>query len=187
MLGRTALLTLWERIERSQLDRAEAALDAAAREPSPVSAVAVDNRAKTPFSPLVTSLLWAAIFLPGCSSLLFNCSVPAATGYDAVSCEALRELFNSTGGGGWGPVRWGDAPAGTSYCSLPGVTCDHGGAVLAVSLPFNNLVGELSDSLFALSSLTSLVLAGNFLLGTLPQSGYSGNLQTLCVAAVFAR
>lgn len=98
-------------------------------------------------------------------------------------CQALVDLFNSTGG-----LHWG-AKAGWlvtfTPCTWRGVTCDGqagetGRHVTALQLNDNNLVGSLPASLSNLTQLRTLTLSNNELTGALPASlGDLAQLQVL--------
>ncbi len=73
--------------------------------------------------------------------------------------DALIALYASAGGAGWeNNDNWlSNAPLGDWH----GVTTDAAGSVIAISLPNNDLAGELPDELGSLSSLVSLEITGN--------------------------
>jgi hypothetical protein len=59
--------------------------------------------------------------------------------------------------------------SGVSECDWYGVSCDHNGIVEELFLPKNGLVGTLLPELDLLNNLKSLDLAGNALIGDLPE------------------
>jgi len=80
--------------------------------------------------------------------------------------EALSDLYRATGGPGWkNSKNWLQG----NYCTWFGVECD-GLDVTLISLPGNNLVGPLPDSLGSLQSLMVLDLSDNKLNGTIPST-----------------
>jgi hypothetical protein len=99
-----------------------------------------------------------------------------------LECDALAALAATTVHGRW-TRRDGwltDAP----HCSWHGVACDAAGAVTALRLDLNQLVGALPDQLGELSQLRTLSLRYNGLHGTMPASlGRLRHLQQLCVPA----
>jgi hypothetical protein len=82
--------------------------------------------------------------------------------------DALRTLFDDTGGRSWRRTEnWKKAP-GTEH-TWYGITCNADNTtVLKIELPNNNLQGKLPADLEALSNLTTLDLSKNKLTGTIP-------------------
>lgn len=80
-------------------------------------------------------------------------------------CLALTSLYDSTQGSDWTyHTRWmgqGDTSL-TTVCDWYGVTCSDG-HLTALSLSGNNLQGTLPDTLWAISSLTTLYVANNLI------------------------
>ncbi len=67
--------------------------------------------------------------------------------------QALRDLYQSTGGGQW-TRQLGWMGAEGTECDWQGVTCnEEGDEVIALSLPRNNLLGSLPESIAELSEL----------------------------------
>ena len=89
--------------------------------------------------------------------------------------EALRALYDATGGGKWTKRdNWlTDAPLGEWH----GVGVDDDGRVVRLSLADNNLKGRLPEALGNLANLTELRLNRNNLKGRLPEA--LGNLANL--------
>lgn len=91
---------------------------------------------------------------------------------NAADDAALVALYNATGGAGWtNNTGWSGATGIMDTAINPpyGVTFDGAGRVTDVVLNFNNLAGDISAlDLSGLSSLTTLRLYSNTLLGTLP-------------------
>ena len=103
--------------------------------------------------------------------LVLQFAVPAAAGehHDARSDrEALIELYEATGGDGWGRSdHWGStAPLGWWH----GVTTDSDGRVVRLELPSNGLSGELPEAIGQLTHLRRLDLADNGLHGEIPRA-----------------
>ena len=88
----------------------------------------------------------------------------------ATEWAALKQFFEKAGGADW-TRSWtfGDSPETTK--TLTGVT-SRNGHVVRISLPSNNLSGQLGHELLTLSELSELDLSGNQL---------SGNLSTTLV------
>ncbi|HLP60668.1 MAG TPA: hypothetical protein VK186_17630, partial [Candidatus Deferrimicrobium sp.] len=82
--------------------------------------------------------------------------------------NALRALFNDTGGNGWRhKINWENAP-GTEHAWF-GLTCDaDNSTILKVELPGNNLQGKLPSDLGDLANLTTIDLGNNNLTGPIP-------------------
>ncbi len=78
---------------------------------------------------------------------------------------ALKRFYNETGGDKWAH-KWNfaDTPAATDH--LAGVKTREG-RVTRISLPNNNLTGNLGTALFSLPELTDINLSGNALSGDL--------------------
>ena len=79
-------------------------------------------------------------------------------------------IYNATGGENWNRSdNWGEGcPCENDWF---GVTCDLDGIVQNLSLPFNNLVGNLPSELGNLANLGSLVLSGNPITSLPPSIG----------------
>ncbi len=94
-------------------------------------------------------------------------------------CQALLALYESTDGG-----HWADNSGWVmtyTPCSWYGVTCA-GGHVSALSLPTNQLTGNIPSELGGVASLQYLYLNGNQLNGAIPpQLGSLTNLLDLSV------
>ena len=89
--------------------------------------------------------------------------------------DALVALYNSTGGESWSQSdNWNtDSDISTWY----GITASDAGRVTGISMPENNLTGELPPEIGELSALTQLVLRDNDLTGAIPAE--IGNLSEL--------
>ncbi len=102
------------------------------------------------------------------AGVLLHAASPAET-------DALRELYNQTGGSHWThSENWlsGDPCAyGNEWY---GVTCDFYGNVTELDLHGNNLAGTLPNELGNLTNLVTLYLDQNHLEGTIPAT--IGNL-----------
>jgi hypothetical protein len=103
-------------------------------------------------------------------------SFTCAAGDDATTCRILGELYAATGGPSW-TVRtgWSAAAAGTptSMLTFFGVNkytsaSSAGSTLLSLGLRNNSLVGTLPASLGSLSAVTVLDLYGNDLCGAIP-------------------
>jgi len=82
--------------------------------------------------------------------------------------EALESLYRSTDGGNWDNNNNWMLPG--SICDWKGITCDYKGRVTGIVLNFNNLSGNIPESIADLSpSFRVLSLAGNNLNGTIPE------------------
>ena len=106
--------------------------------------------------------------------------VPVQTGASPPTAdrEALVALYHATGGANWADnTNWlSDGPVGDWH----GVTTDAEGRVTELSLPENELMGEIPSELGNLSSLELLVLDHNQLGGSIPsQLGNLSNLTNL--------
>lgn len=89
-------------------------------------------------------------------------------------CEALKDLFNDTSGESWlNNTNWFETDTPSDWY---GVTVENG-HVSNLSLPHNNLVGELPSSLGNLSEIKFLNLWDNAISGTIPAE--LGNLYNL--------
>ncbi len=91
--------------------------------------------------------------------------------------DALKALFNNTGGSHWwNKKNWKGTP-GTEN-TWNGIICDEDNStVLKVELAGNNLRGKLPADLEALANMTTLDLSNNHLTGDIP--GWIGNLTAL--------
>ena len=131
-----------------------------------------------------------------------GCTYPTATNYDPRatvddgSCmfpdfdgAALRAAFGvAPNAAGWGELRgWGPGQnpcgdtGGGGQRPWEGVTCNGAGRVAEIDLRFKNNLGgfELGPALGNLTALTTLVLAGTQLSGTIPES--LGHLTALTI------
>ncbi len=106
-------------------------------------------------------------------------AAPLSAAIPATEVQALRALYDATGGGNWNNKTGWLGAAGTE-CSWAGVTCGTGNTtVVALNLAGNNLIGTLPAQLQSLTNLTTLYLGQNNL-GTLPGSlGSVVSLQVL--------
>ena len=89
--------------------------------------------------------------------------------------------YNATDGPNWGNNNnWlSDKPLDTWH----GVTTDHNGRVIVLSLPKNRLNGEIPTELGTLFSLRELDLTGNHLIGSMPyQFGELSNVERLLLS-----
>ena len=78
---------------------------------------------------------------------------------------ALVNLYNSTEGNTWTRnTGWLQTPVSEWF----GITLDADGRVTGVDLEFNNLVGQLPESMGTLAKLDSLLLPSNSLFGPIP-------------------
>jgi Leucine-rich repeat (LRR) protein len=79
---------------------------------------------------------------------------------------------------------WGDETEwlGLDECVWFGVTCGQNGEVVGISMPFNLLVGTLSNEIATLTNLVELNLNNNQLEGALP--GSLASMQSLRVLAI---
>lgn len=93
------------------------------------------------------------------------CDNPQLTGLTAAECDGLVDLFNYTGGTTW--TAHNNWLATLDPCHWDGVTCTDG-AVTALELGNNGLVGHLLESLGNLTKLTKLHLQNNNLDNALP-------------------
>ncbi|MYC07616.1 MAG: hypothetical protein F4X57_10685 [Chloroflexi bacterium] len=92
--------------------------------------------------------------------------------------NTLTELYDALGGSDWTRRNnWkSDEPLG----NWEGIEVWNDGRVKSISLPRNNLVGEIPASIRNLDRLTELNLAGNGITGTIPSSiGELANLKAL--------
>eukprot|EP01096_Ripella_sp_DP13-Kostka_P003870 TRINITY_DN1585_c0_g1_i4.p2 TRINITY_DN1585_c0_g1~~TRINITY_DN1585_c0_g1_i4.p2 ORF type:complete len:199 (-),score=105.52 TRINITY_DN1585_c0_g1_i4:48-644(-) len=97
--------------------------------------------------------------------ICFAASVQAAT--PPIFVTALTDLYNSAGGPGWTKsTNWtiGDPCINKWY----GVTCDQTQKILGLTLPNNNLVGSLPDTVTGIYSIKNFDLSSNKLSGTVP-------------------
>lgn len=100
--------------------------------------------------------------------LLLLCAIPALAAIPSSERQALLDLYDATGGSSWSTQTGWAGSAGTE-CDWAGVQCDDAGAhVIEISLPANNLTGELPASLGLLTELEVLYLAGNQIGGSIP-------------------
>lgn len=83
-----------------------------------------------------------------------------AAGFSGWTCTSAAAV------GGGGSVVTPDIPV----CSWDGITCLMNDIIVRISLPYSGLSGTISSSIGLLSSLTSLVLSGNSLTSTIPNS-----------------
>ena len=99
---------------------------------------------------------------------------------DAVQCDAMRDLYESTAGGNWlFNAGWSDAAAGvpSNLCNFYGVSCTSEGALTQVYVASWGFWGS-PHRLFPPRRL----LTANRLQGTLPESlGNLSGLVYLCV------
>lgn len=114
--------------------------------------------------------LWGALLI------LFLLTTPPVSAQVAEQDSlALVDLYNSTGGPNWTHNdNWLQGSVEAWY----GVRVS-GGRVTEISLPLNNLQGNLPSSIGDLSALTRLGLSGNGLTGPIPPE--TGNLRNLVV------
>jgi hypothetical protein len=111
---------------------------------------------------------------------LLSCNLVLSAAIPAAERQALIDLYNLTNGAGWyNKTNWIGA-AGTENTWF-GVTTDAGNTtVRELSLPNNNLVGTLPDSLGNQTNLRWLDLHSNELTGSIPtELGNLSNLQIL--------
>jgi len=113
----------------------------------------------------------------GNQQLKTNCATQ--TDIPQSQCQALVDLYHSTGGENWFYRSLGALPGGTGYpalynwnvtntpCSWTGVTCN-GNVVTKIILSYSDLTGTLPNSLVNLTGLTELDLHNNQLTGTIP-------------------
>ncbi|MCI5161312.1 MAG: hypothetical protein D3917_04650 [Candidatus Electrothrix sp. AX5] len=94
-------------------------------------------------------------------------------------CEALQDLYNSTNGPSWQDnTGW---LATDTPCSWFGVVCDNG-ELTEIHLAGNGLLGQLPETIGYLSDLEYLNMSDNELTGTVPDSiGFLVNLNGLWV------
>src|SRR5690625_2219264 len=130
-----------------------------------------------------TKLQRAAIVLSACllQPLLAHAQLPTE------EVEFLHDFYSMTNGDDWdNNSGWMGSPG--TECSWHGVTCDNSGEhVVELSLPTNNLTGELPGSLNKLSQLRVFSVRDNYDLSR-PGSGIQGpipNLDGLSSLAVF--
>jgi alpha-tubulin suppressor-like RCC1 family protein/Leucine-rich repeat (LRR) protein len=93
--------------------------------------------------------------------------------------DTLNTFYNSTGGTSWfHKYGWGDP--NVPECNWDGVLCDGSKNIIQLSLPGNNLSGNIPNGLVNLTSLQHLDLSGNKLTGSIP-AGIAGltNLKDL--------
>lgn len=162
------------------------------------------------FAPLQPALLVLVLFLalavPGAHAdpQVFDCSAQSAV--SQAECEALVDLYNSTGGG----TTWSDYGGwlvDNDVCTWYGVTCDGtsvqllelngngldtppGGGLpaslanlssaLLLDLGDNQIEGQIPEELGTMTALEALALGGNKLEGEIPSAlGSLANLTTL--------
>ncbi len=128
------------------------------------------------FSLLIASLLLSLSFFP-VSAAGVDCTDTNTTGVPQAQCEALVDLYNSTGGAGWtNNTNWLTAGSIEDWY---GITINSG-VVSAIQLGSNNLVGQIPASLGTLLQVGILELQSNHLSGTIPpEIGGMGGLQNL--------
>jgi len=80
---------------------------------------------------------------------------------------ALETIYDSMGGVSWNTNNW---LQNDDICTWTGVTCNAGGAVVALDLTGMNLVGQIPDDLSCLTNLKSLYLNNNDLGSTIPDA-----------------
>ena len=110
--------------------------------------------------------------------------LPAVALGPSTDRAALVALYNATNGANWtNSANWGsDEPLGEWH----GVTTDDDGRVTHLHLWENNLVGTIPSELGQLSSLTSLELQINKLVGG-PIPAELGNLSNLTVLKIVGK
>ncbi len=104
--------------------------------------------------------------------------IPAARGFipDAWEYEALKDLYDTTGGGGWSK-KTGWPAAGNWVKNITATQLDTWlgivvveGDVTGIALTSNNLTGKLPGSISKLSKLNTLDLRSNKITGKIPSS-----------------
>ncbi|KNC51813.1 cyst wall protein 1 [Thecamonas trahens ATCC 50062] len=110
--------------------------------------------------------------------LLLALALPSAGN---VQLDALKALYDATGGKKWRVADGWSKPLAVKFCDgWTGVVCDGNENVVALELAGNNLVGQLPSKLGALQSLVTLNLSSNALDGSIPP-GIGGSLEALNV------
>ena len=85
--------------------------------------------------------------------------------------EPLMALYNATNGPDWtNNTNW---ITDCDVCNWEGITCDDNGRVYIITLPNNNLSGELPSELGQLTELVEIFLDGNSLYGSIPEALYT--------------
>jgi len=116
--------------------------------------------------------LWLLISFGNHALAATDCAVQ--TDIPQSQCQALVDLYNSTGGGNERSWFWEDYnPPGDYWnttntpCQWKGITCN-GGVVTEIFIIYRYLNGDLPNSLVNLTGLTHLFLSNNQLTGTIP-------------------
>jgi hypothetical protein len=105
--------------------------------------------------------------IPSAKSVVFtDCVTDGGAGVSVAECQALVDLYNSTGGASWmNKTGW---LSSTNVDDWFGVALDGSNHVDSLSINSNNLVGTIPSSIGSLTYLRDLSLYNNELDGTIP-------------------
>ncbi|WP_339869278.1 PKD domain-containing protein [uncultured Algoriphagus sp.] len=96
-------------------------------------------------------------------------SVMSSPAVSLAEFNALKAIYNSSGGVGWSnKVGWTTAGSPPDVSGWYGITVDAAGHVVELNLSNNNLVGTLSTAISGLTYLKTLNVDGNNLTGSIP-------------------
>lgn len=108
-----------------------------------------------------------AFFAPAFAFAAADCSGTSAATVGQTECEALMQIYNSTGGASWRRTNNWDTAA--DVCTWDGISCG-GGHVTQLDLGGDLMTGTFPDVLDDLPNLTLIDIGANQLSGAFPST-----------------